>query len=107
MRQERASLPAFPKPVHQHVAAVAVIPVADEHLRSPYARTRVYWRFVRYGGLPGGHDGEGPSLVVIIIILIIIDRVARGRGGPEAMAAGTAAVAMTAAVTVAVTVVAV
>ena len=98
------------KYMHQHVAAVAVfpvVPVADEHLRSPYARTRVYWRFVRYGGLPGGHDGKGPGLIVIIIILIIIDRVARGRGGPEAVAAGTAAVALAAALTVAATVAAV
>ena len=91
--------------MHQHVAAVAVVPIAGGHLRSPRARSRVDWWFVRYGGLPGGHHGKGPGLVKIIMIIIIIDRGARGRGGPEAMAAGTAAVAMTAAVTVAVTVV--
>ena len=87
--------------MHQHVAAVTVAPVAGRHLRSPHARTRVDWWFVRYGELPGGHDGEGPGLIVII--MIIIDRGARGRGGQEAVAAGTAAVTMAAAVTVAAT----
>ena len=92
--------------MHQHVTAVAVIPVAGGHLRSLHARTRVDWWFVRYSRLPGGHDGEGPGLVVIIII--IRDHDARGRGGPEAVAAGTTvAVAMAAVVTVAATVVAV
>ena len=90
--------------MHQHVTAVAVVPVAGGHLRSPHARTRVDWCFVRYGGLQGGYGGEGPGLVVIIII---IDRGARGRGGPEAVAARTAIVALAAAVMVAAAVVAV
>ena len=54
--------------MYQHVAAVTVAPVAGRHLRSPHARTRVDWWFVRDGGVLAGHGGEGSGLVADVIV---------------------------------------